>query len=145
LKRSAQPASENGVENGTMLKGDHSGYLSESLPRTSPPREVEIIEDLNMDNILELDDILPDTTSIQTIGQVRVSDAVVDRPPIQSPTGALFYETQQGMIIPHSVIDEIVNRVSAQLLTQLLERLSGEIARRVAPEVVELVKRQILS
>lgn len=94
-----------------------------------------------MDNILELDDILTDTTSIQTMGQVRLHDAVVDRAQIQPPAGAIFYETQQGMVIPHSVIDEIVNRVSAQLL----ERLSGEIARRVAPEVAELVKRHLFS
>jgi CheY-like chemotaxis protein len=139
LRRSAQPASENGVENGTMLKSDPPGHLSGALPITSPPNEVEIIEDLNMDNILELDDILPDTTSIQTMNQVRRHDAFLDRSPIQPPAGVISYEPQERIVIPHSVIDEIVNRVSAQLF----EKLSGEIARRVAPEVAELVKRQL--
>ena len=55
--------------------------------------------------------------------------------------GADFYETQGGMVIPQSVIDEIVNRVS----DRLFERLSGEIARRVAPEVAEMVRRRLLA
>jgi hypothetical protein len=142
LKRSAQPASENGVENGNMPKVDPqpgNGRHSDALPITSPSREVEIIEDLNMDNILELDDILPNTTSIQTMGQVMRPDAFIDRAQTQLTAGAFPYETQERLIIPNSVIDEIVNRVSAQLF----EKLSSEIARRVAPEVVELVRRQL--
>jgi CheY-like chemotaxis protein len=157
IKRSTQPASENGAENGNTLKVNPppgNGRHSDSLPITSPSREVEIIEDLNMDNILELDDILADPPSIQTIGQVRRSSAVADRPQSQPPAVALSYdtysgetyngetyngETQELMVIPRSVIDEIVDRVSAQLF----ERLSGEIARRIAPEVAEVVRRQL--
>jgi CheY-like chemotaxis protein len=144
LKRSAQSASENGVENGNMPKVDPqpgNGRHSDALPIASPPREVEIIEDLNMDNILELDDILTDTTSIQTMGQARRPDAVVDRSQTQMITGALSYEIQERIVIPPSVIDEIVNRVS----DQLFERLSGEIARRIAAEIAELVRRQIFT
>jgi CheY-like chemotaxis protein len=141
LRRSAQPATENGVENGIMLKSDPPGHFSGALSITSPSHEVEIIEDLNMDNILELDDILTDTASIQTMNQVRRHDAFLDSSPIQPPASGISYEPQERMVIPHSVIDEIVNRVSEQLF----ERLSGEIARRVAPEVAELVKRQLFS
>lgn len=154
IKRSTQPASENGAENGNMLKVNPppgNGRHSDLLPITSPSREFENIEDLNMDNILELDDILTDSPSIQTISQVRLPDVVVDRVQSQPPAGALSYETykgethngdaQQSMVIPRSVIDEIVDRVSAQLF----ERLSGEIARRLAPEVAEVVRRQLLS
>jgi CheY-like chemotaxis protein len=144
LRRSAQAASDNGAENGNMPKVDPqpgNWRQSEALPITSPAREVEIIEDLNMDNILELDDILPNPTSIQIVGQVRRPDAVVDRSQTQMITGALSYETQERIVIPPSVIDEIVNRVS----DQLFERLSGEIAQRIAPEIAELVRRQIFT
>jgi CheY-like chemotaxis protein len=146
LKQAVQPASENGVENGTengaipqVDPSPGNWSRSDALPITSPPREVEIIEDLNMDNILELDDILPDHTSIQAMGELRRPDAFIDRAQTQPPEGARSYETQESLVIPQSVIDEIVNRVSAQLF----ERLSGEIAQRIAPEIAELVKRQI--
>jgi CheY-like chemotaxis protein len=133
IRLSAQPASENGVENGTLPmvnppNGDrrHSG----SLPNANAPGEVEMIEDINMDNILELDDVLPELTSML-------------RKPVgpDGAAGADFYDTQAGMVIPQSAIDEIVNRVS----DQLFERLSGEIARRVAPEVAEMVRRRLLA
>jgi CheY-like chemotaxis protein len=151
LRQAAQPASENGGDNGTengtipQVNQPSSNWApgnwghSNALPITSPPREVEIIEDLNMDNILELDDILPDHTSIQAIGQARRLDAFIDRAQTQPPAGALSYEAQERMVIPQSVIDEIVNRVS----DQLFERLSAEIAQRIAPEIAELVKREI--
>ena len=144
IRQSAQPASENGVENGTMLKVEPqpgNGHHSDSPPIASPRREVEIVEDLNMDNILELDDILPNPASIQIMGQVKGTDAVIDRAQTQPPAGAIPYEMQERMGIPQSVIDEIVNRVS----DQLFERLSGEIARRIAPEVAELVRRLLFS
>ncbi len=64
-----------------------------------------------MDNILELEDILPEVES-----------------------------TRVGGVVPQNIIDEIVNRVSAQLT----EKLSGEIAHRIAPQVAELVKRQLV-
>jgi len=133
IRLSAQPASENGDENGTLPKvnpppgnGRHSG----SPPIANAPSEVEMIEDVHMDNILELDDVLPDLTSMP--GRPVGPDAATD---------AVFYETQGGMVIPQSAIDEIVNRVS----DQLFERLSGEIARRVAPEVAEMVRRRLLA
>jgi CheY-like chemotaxis protein len=92
-----------------------NGLRPAALPAISAPEPIEadLVEvtevlDENMDNILELEDLMPEVSS--------------------------------EWVIPQSVIDEIVNRVSAQLS----ERLSGEIARRIAPEVVELVRRQFL-
>jgi hypothetical protein len=133
IKLSAQPASEKGVENGTLLKVNPphgNGRHSDSPPITNAPSEVEMIEDVNMDNILELDDVLSDLTSMP-------------RKPVgpDGAEGAVFYEPQAGMVIPQSVIDEIVTRVS----DQLFERLSGEIARRVASEVAEMVRRRLLA
>src|SRR5262245_16604415 len=136
IRLSAQPASENGVENVTLPKvnpphgnGRHSG----SPPIANAPGEIEMIEEVHMDNILELDDVLPDLTSLTSMpGRPVGHDAAAD---------ADFYETQGGMVIPQSVIDEIVNRVS----DRLFERLSGEIARRVAPEVAEMVRRRLLA
>ena len=133
IKLSAQLTSEDGVENGTPLKinpphgnGRHSG----SPPITTAPSEVEMMEDVSMDNILELDDVLPNLASMPSR-------------PVEpdAHAGAVFYETQEGMVVPQSVIDEIVNRVSAQLC----ERLSGEIARRIAPEIAEMVRRRLLA
>jgi CheY-like chemotaxis protein len=148
IRLSAQPASGNGVEHGDSLKinplhgnGHHSDPPITSAPSEVEiiPSEVEIIEDVYMDNILELDDVLPDPTPMRFMG----SEAVADH--TQPPAGAVPYETQERMVIPQSAIDEIVNRVSAELSAQLFERLSGEIARRIAPEVAEQVRRQLFA
>ncbi|HEV2664138.1 MAG TPA: response regulator [Blastocatellia bacterium] len=141
IRLSAQPASESGVENGTplMFNPPHGNVRNLDSPLiTNAPCEVEIIEDVKMDNILELDDVLPDLTSMnmRPMGSAVGPDA---------PAGAVYYETQGDMVIPQNVIDEIVNRVSAQLSAQLSERLSGEIARRIAPEVTEMVRRRLLA
>ncbi len=97
-----------------------------------------MIEDVDMDNILELDDVLPNLApaSMGHVGHLG---------PMGLNAPAVPYETQEETIVPQSVIDEIVNRVSAQLSARLIERLSGEIARRIAPEVAELVKRQLFA
>jgi CheY-like chemotaxis protein len=154
IRLSVQPASENSVENGTLLKINPphgNGRRSDSPPITNAPCEVEIIEDVNMDNILELDDVLPNLTSVTmrpmgSIGSMG-HDTIADR--AQPPVGAVPQETTVGMVIPQSVIDEIVNRVSAHLSTHLSahlsDRLSGEIARRIAPEVTEMVRRRLLA
>jgi hypothetical protein len=152
IRQSAQPASENGVENGDPLKTNPpngNGRNLDSPPVTSGACEVEIVEDINMDNILELDDVLPDLTSMsmgpvgsmRPVGQVVAPGLVADGAQAQRPAIAVHDQTQSGMVIPQSAIDEIVDRVSAKLS----ERLSGEIARRIAPEVAELVKRQLFA
>jgi hypothetical protein len=92
-----------------------------------------MIEDENMDNILELDDVLPDFTTM-TMSHMGPTGP-------DGAAGAVPYGAPGEMVIPQSVIDEIVNRVSAQLC----ERLSGEIARRIAPEVTEMVRRRLLA
>jgi CheY-like chemotaxis protein len=144
IRLSAQPASGNGVEHGDSLKinaphgnGRHSDPPITSAPSEIEiiPSEVEIIEDVYMDNILELDDVLPNPASMRFMGTDDVAGYA------QPPTGEVPYETQGRMVITQSAIDEIVNRVSEQLF----ERLSGEIARRIAPEVAELVRRQLLA
>jgi CheY-like chemotaxis protein len=135
IRQSAQPASENGVEHGTSPKTNPPNGAGHHSSITSPPPEVEIIEDVNMDNILELDDVLPNPASMRFMGTDDVAGYA------QPPTGEVPYETQGRMVITQSAIDEIVNRVSEQLF----ERLSGEIARRIAPEVAELVRRQLLA
>jgi CheY-like chemotaxis protein len=148
IKLSAQPASGNGVEHGESLKinspygnGRHSDppITSASSEVEIIPSEVEIIEDVNMDNILELDDVLPDPTPIRFMGSKPIANNAEPR------AGAVPYETEERMVIPQSAIDEIVDRVSAQLSAQLIERLSGEIARRIAPEVAEQVRRQLFA
>jgi hypothetical protein len=152
IRQTAQPAPENGVENGAPLKTNPpngNGRNLDSPPVTSGACEVEIVEDMNMDNILELDDVLPDLTSMSMgsvgsmgpVGQVAAPGLVADRAQTQPPTSSVRNETQSGMVIPQSAIDEIVDRVCAQLS----ERLIGEIARRIAPEVAELVKRQLFA
>lgn len=97
-----------------------------------------------MDNILELDDVLSDLTSMpmRPMRPMRPMGPIVESAPLAD---AVPHETQGGIVIPQSAIDEIVNRVSAQLSAQLVEKLSGEIARRIAPEVVELVRRQLFA
>jgi hypothetical protein len=147
IRLSAQPASENGVDNGAPLKTNPpngKGRNFDSPPITSGACEVEIVEDVTMDNILELDDILPNLTSMpmgpmRPVGVAAAPGVVADRAQARPPASEGRHETQSGMVIPQSVIDEIVNRVAAQLS----ERLSGEIARRIAPEVAEMVKRQL--
>lgn len=119
IRLSAQAAPENGAEDESLLEVDLTqgdGRQSGSLATVSAPDLVEadlveVIDDVNMDNILELEDVMPEVAS-----------------------------TGVGGVVPQSLIDEIVNRVSAQLS----EKLSGEIARRIAPEVAELVKRHVL-
>jgi CheY-like chemotaxis protein len=133
IRLSAQPALENGVENATLPKVNPphgNGRHSDSPPIASAPSEIEMIEDAHMDNILELDDVLPDLTSMP--GRPVGPDAAAE---------AVYYEEQGGMVIPQSAIDEIVNRVS----DRLFERLSGEFARRIASEVAEMVRRRLLA
>jgi CheY-like chemotaxis protein len=149
IRQSAQPALENGVENGAPLMTNPpngNGRKLESPLIASGACEVEIVEEVNMDNILELDDVLPNLTSRSTgpmrpVGSLVAPGGVADRAQAQPPDSAVHYESQLDLVIPQSAIDEIVNRVSALLF----ERLSGEIARRIAPEVAELVKRQLFA
>ena len=84
------------------------------------------------DNVLELDDLFSEAAPTRASQSLVVGVA----PPLAAP-GA----EPEAARFPQSVIDEIVNRVVAQLS----EKLSDEIARRVTSEVAELVKQQRLA
>lgn len=84
------------------------------------------------DNVLELDDLLPEAAPPPAARPLVVGVAPPLAVAAAEPVVAHF---------PQSVIDEIVNRVVAQLS----EKLSDEISRRVASEVAELVKQQRLA
>ncbi|MGH9833590.1 MAG: response regulator [Blastocatellia bacterium] len=84
------------------------------------------------DNVLELDDFLSEAAQAPVTQPLVVGIAPALAATTAEPEAAHF---------PQSVIDEIVNRVVAQLS----EKLSDEIARRVTSEVAELVKQQRLA
>jgi len=169
LRLSTQTPSGNGAEDDALLEVDltqGNDRYSDSLAVASAPDlvEVDLVEvmgagiedypaqttiaaaqdsristevlDVNMDDILELEDVLPDITSARAIIVNQAAGAQS-----QPPASGRLSEKQEVMIIPQDAIDEIVNRVSAQLS----EKLCGEIARRIAPEVAELVRHQLLA
>jgi CheY-like chemotaxis protein len=122
---------------------DQKSHASAETSNAPPPDL-----DLN-DDVLELEDILADTGyvfaaavnatagphSMPSSSRAAVDNHVEARAETQA-------QSQGGLIIPQSAIDEIVNRVSRRLSEELSEKLCGEIARRIAPEVAELIKRQ---
>ncbi|HQR31581.1 MAG TPA: response regulator [Blastocatellia bacterium] len=79
----------------------------------------------DLDHVLDLDDVL----SWPTAPAIETPQIIV--PPVPSVAAA-------ESVIPQAVIDEIVNRVVAQLS----EKLTVQLASQLAPEVVELVKQQ---
>jgi CheY-like chemotaxis protein len=91
----------------------------------------------DFDDVLELDDVLPELHP----ASIPVSEIVPIEP-------AAPVESSAPAALSRSVVDEIVNRVVAQLSETLpglmAEKLAGEIARCVAPEVAEIIKRQQL-
>ncbi len=106
--------------------------------------------DSTMDNILELEDVLVNMTSAHPLKRAEMverAEMVADVKPAdaQPILSAEDIENQSGVVLPQYAIDEIVNRVSAQLSEKLSEKLSGEIAHRIAPEVARLIKHQLLT
>ncbi|MCI0390364.1 MAG: response regulator [Acidobacteria bacterium] len=71
------------------------------------------------DHVLELDDVLADAW-----------------------TETEAFPQNVSLSLPQHLIDEIVNRVVAQIMGKLPELLSRELANRLAPEVLEVVKLQ---
>jgi CheY-like chemotaxis protein len=96
-------------------------------------------EDEDMDNILELDDVLPD---VQTITAVEVPG--IESAPVEELQPEHASSAAKAFIIPQSVIDEIVNRVVAQLYENLPERLAGEITRRITTENAQTPSQPLL-
>jgi len=84
------------------------------------------------DNVLELDDFLSEAVAARSTQPLVVGVAAPLAVAAAEPEVAHF---------PQSAIDEIVNRVVAQLS----EKLGDEIARRVTSEVAELVKQPRLA
>ncbi|MDX2031221.1 MAG: hypothetical protein SF339_11150 [Blastocatellia bacterium] len=69
--------------------------------------------------------------------------APVSEAPLQSVhANVATAAAPEAAVIPQQVVDEIVDRVVEQVTARLSETLLGELARRLAPEVAELVKAQ---
>ncbi len=159
IRLSAQASPENAVEDEVLMDvdvtQDGAGYL-DSLTVADPPGLAGVmaashgagIEDYSaraasaaavsgadMDDVLELDDVLPEIALARAEQAVVIDGLAGDQP------GDQMSAEQQSMTIPQSVIDEIADRVTARLT----ESLSGDIARRIASEVVEIVKPQLSS
>ena len=117
--------------------------LAQAARTTDSAAQDSPVPDLNMDNILELEDVLPEATFRPVV--VDHGAGAQAQPPVSAGPFEKQSEKQEVMVIPQSAIDEIVSRVSAQLSEKLSEKLTGEIARRVAPEVAEMVKHQLLA
>ncbi len=94
----------------------------------------------DLDHVLDLDDVLPEVWPQPS--PVAVS-SVQAEPAQQAPhTAATEFANDvhatTSIAIPQTVIDEIVNRVVAQLS----EKLTTNLAAQLAPEVAEIVKQQ---
>jgi CheY-like chemotaxis protein len=132
IKLSAQSSAEDSAEDDILSEIDliiEDNYS----PRVNGPvvMDSQISTEAlagDSDNVLELDDLFSEAPPARSTQPLVVGGA----PPLAAPEVANF---------PQSVIDEIVNRVVAQLS----EKLSDEIARRVTSEVAELVKQQRLA
>lgn len=83
------------------------------------------------EDVLDLDDVLPEL-------HAPVQEIAVQ--PVRATVGTA--SAPEAIAIPQQVVDEIVNRVVEQVTTRLSETLLGELARRLAPEVAEIVKTQ---
>ncbi len=95
--------------------------VEEPIAQVAAPR----INTGDLDHVLDLDDVLGWPPA-----------APVEAPPVAAVPAVASVATET--IIPQTVIDEIVNRVVAQLS----EKLTVQLASQLAPEVAELVKRQ---
>jgi CheY-like chemotaxis protein len=110
--------------------------------RTSAARGVF---DEDMDHVLELDDVLtelwsePATQSVETGRRAPAAEASSVTTLVSAAEGGV-----QGMSLTlgQSSIDEIVNRVVANVMERLPALLSEQLANRLAGEVIEIIKRQ---
>src|SRR5262249_47779409 len=150
-----EPHSNIGLEqSGFVESRSLSAVQSHDEPRIYEPSSVTVIENHRVkmpnesitldaalvtnvfDDILELDDVLPELSSAEIVS--------INPAPSEVRRG----EGGQTMTIAQSVIDEIVNRVVAQLseslseklAEKLAEKLSSDFSREIAPGVVEIVK-----
>ncbi len=115
-----------------------------SAPMANGPVAMDALDALkdvteDMDNVLELDDILPGAWSAPPQAQIA-GDAISDQ-----PEAGEAGQKREAADVPPGVVDEIVNRVVAQLSEKLSETFASELARRIAPEVAELIKQKQLA
>src|SRR5262245_6174844 len=125
-----EPLSEIGLEqSGSVQSASLSGAQPHDEPLIYEPSSVTVIEnhrikmpnesitlDRNVitnefDDILELDDVLPELSTAEVVS-IKPANASIDGD-----------ESGQALIIPRSVIDEIVSRVVDQLSVRLTEKL----------------------
>ncbi len=97
---------------------------SMTMPNESLKEQAGVVAD-EFDDILELDDVLPELAPVAP-GAEAVG---------KEPDGA--HEAASTIVIPQHVIDEIVNRVVAELM----EKLDRVFARRIATELVQVINR----
>jgi CheY-like chemotaxis protein len=127
------------ISNGGDSLSSAGGSRRAAEERTSASRGT-LDEDL--DHVLELDDVLtelwsePATQSVETGRQAPAADV---KTLVTAAEGGV-----QGMTLTlgQSSIDEIVNRVVANVMEKLPDLLSEQLANRLAREVVEIIKRQ---
>jgi CheY-like chemotaxis protein len=139
IKLSAQPAAENAPED--ILEDEVLSEIDLAQSESEQTRSLALASDFHdstgefaedADNLLELDDLFSAAATapppeVQTAERVIAEEAEPAKPD----------EKPEALKLPQSVIDEIVNRVVAQLS----EKLTGELARRLAPAVADLVKQ----
>jgi CheY-like chemotaxis protein len=127
------------------------GDLTAGARAANPPSSWQSLEE-DSDHVLELDDVLadlwvrPETQSVITeieetepsLGADEVSGAFAG-------TTSNALSQNLSFTLPEAVVDEIVSRVVAQVTEKLPELLSREIAGRIAPEVIEIIKQQQLA
>jgi CheY-like chemotaxis protein len=125
------------ISNGEDSRSSASRHAAEE--RTSASRRV-FEEDL--DHVLEIDDVLgelwsePATQGVETGRRAPAADV---KTLVTAAEGGV-----QGMSLTlgQSSIDEIVNRVVANVMEKLPDLLSEQLSKRLAGEVVEIIKRQ---
>jgi CheY-like chemotaxis protein len=100
-----------------------------------------VAEEEDSDHVLELDDVLADMWA--ELANRTVAATAAETKPAVTPAAELGVSPQTiSFTLPQEVIDEIVTRVVAELTERLPEVLSRDLANRLAPEVVEIIKRQ---
>lgn len=82
------------------------------------------------DHILDLDDVLLEVRPAQMTRYPAAGDELFDG------------GRQSSFTLPQSVIDEIADRVVAKITEKLPGILRSELAGRLAPEIIEIVKRK---
>jgi CheY-like chemotaxis protein len=96
------------------------------------------------DHVLELDDVLADMWAELATRAVAATTAET-KPAVTSAAESSESPQTISFTLPQEVIDEIVTRVVAEVTERLPEMLSRDLADRLAPEVVEIIKQQRLS